>query len=106
MEVNRLKVREFPCCMCPSLASNFKLERCANCDYAVTYEDKRGYTYFVRSGIGGVFKAFYTKPGTKKQKSCAVFKEWRNSFTEAQADLNRVAKERGWTPIQKEEASH
>lgn len=93
-------MRDFPCCMCPALADKaFKTGRCENCDFALTFEDDRGYRYFIRSGLGDVgYKAFYTVPGKAKKRSCQVFKEWRENFAAAQEDLNRVAKERGWKP--------
>jgi len=60
------------------------------------YFDIRGWVYFVRSGIGGdTFKTFFRKPGKTSAHGCTVF-VWRKSFDEAQADLIREAKKRGW----------
>ncbi|TLN26706.1 hypothetical protein FDZ71_00405 [bacterium] len=101
--MNEMDVRDFPCCMCPADADiRFIAARCDNCDFAVTFEDVRGYRYFVRSGLGDVgFKTFYTVPGKARQKSCLVFKAWRPTFAAAQEDLNRVAKERKWIPVER-----
>lgn len=91
-----MDVRDMKCCMCPADHKTFA-GKCDNCNFAVTFEDDRGYRYFVRRGLGDVYKTFYTVPGKAKQRSCQVFKEWRETFTQAQEDLNRVANERGWT---------
>lgn len=98
-----MEVRDFACCMCPAnYDPAFKKGRCDNCNFAVTFEDGRGYQYFVRGGLGDVgFKTFYTVPGKARQKSCQTFKDWRPTFAAAQEDLNRVAKERGWTPVER-----
>lgn len=64
------------------------------------YMDKRRYLYFVRGGLGDSgFKTFYMVPGKAKQRSCLIFKDWRPTEEEAQADLDRVAAERGWTEV-------
>lgn len=63
------------------------------------YTDKKGYRYFVRGGIGDTFKTFYTVPGKAKQRACTIFKDWRDTAEEAQADLDKVAAERGWTEV-------
>lgn len=98
-----MEPREYPCCMCPAEKIAFVEGRCDNCNFAVTFEDKRGYRYFVRKGIADTgFKTFYTVPGKAKQRSCQTIKEWRDTFVEAQMDLNKVAKERCWTVVEKE----
>ena len=64
------------------------------------YIDARGWKYKVMSGIGSDrFKARYQKPD--KDGSVSGWKgvaavPWRAAFAEAQADLDRLAKERGW----------
>lgn len=63
------------------------------------YIDSRGWKYQVMSGLGeGAFKARYQKPekhGDVGWKGCAMV-PWQKTFEEAQADLDRLAKERGW----------
>ncbi len=65
------------------------------------YTDKKGYRYFVRGGICDTFKTFYAVPGKAKQRSCLTFKDWRVTPEEAQADLDRIAAERGWMEVVK-----
>lgn len=96
---------KYRCCMCPNMGN--PSTTCpgiphtphpdpSECRYVKTYEDERGWKYFVRSGIGkDCFKAFYRKPGCKKEvgyKNLA----WRNGFDKAQADLNMLAEKKGW----------
>lgn len=62
------------------------------------YVDDRGWKYKVMGGIGQNFKARYQRPeksGGEGWKGLAAV-PWRNTFEEAQADLDRVAKEKGW----------
>lgn len=64
------------------------------------YIDARGWKYQVMSGIGSdpAFKARYQKPekqGDVGWKGLAAV-PWRPSREEAQADLDRLAKEKGW----------
>ena len=64
------------------------------------YIDARGWKYQVMSGIGSdpVFKARYQRPekqGDVGWKGLAAV-PWRSSREEAQADLDRLAKEKGW----------
>ena len=61
------------CCMCPNVQRDvFICPGIANtphpedslCRFVKTYQDERGWRYFVHSGIGGEeFKTFYLKPG-------------------------------------------
>jgi hypothetical protein len=63
------------------------------------YLDKRGWQYFVRSGIGGDrFKAFYRKPGQDGEHGYTRL-SWRDSFGEAQVDLDALAEAKGWEPV-------
>lgn len=63
------------------------------------YIDDRGWKYQVMSGIGeSTFKARYQRPekqGDVGWKGLAVV-PWRSSCEEAQADLDRLAKKKGW----------
>ncbi len=91
--------REFPCCLCPAESENFQKDVCKDCGFVSIYKDVRGWVYFVRAGMGlKNFKTFYVKPNNKKQKGCTIF-EWKDTFSEAQIELNKVAKERNWKLI-------
>lgn len=67
------------------------------------YIDDRGWKYQVMSGIGSIdsdpaFKARYQRPekqGAVGWKGLAAV-PWRSSQEEAQADLDRLAAEKGW----------
>jgi hypothetical protein len=87
--------------MCPARSSDFKKDVCPNCDFKVRFKDERGWVFFVRAGLGlNTFKTFTLKPGKFGEHCCKIRTlDWRNSFQEAQEDLNRVAKERGWEEI-------
>lgn len=67
--------------------------------YSKEYVDERGWKYKVMSGIGpNAFKARYQKPdqdGADGWKSVTTL-PWRSTFDEAQADLDRIAQQRGW----------
>lgn len=63
------------------------------------YIDSRGWKYQVMSGLGeGAFKARYQRPekhGDVGWKGLAAV-PWRGSREEAQADLDQLAKKKGW----------
>ncbi|WP_088186357.1 hypothetical protein [Desulfosporosinus sp. FKA] len=66
------------------------------CQCANTYQDNRGWVYFVRPGIGGdVFKTFYRRPGSKKERGYTRL-PWRHSPHEAQKDLDKLAADKKW----------
>ena len=74
------------------------------CRFVLRYRDGRGWKYKVMSGLGGVWKARYQRPdhqGSVGWKGLAAV-PWRNSFDEAQADLNRLAEEKGWSVWEEE----
>ena len=96
------------CCMCPNFQKNDIVcpgipgtshSHISSCRFVKAYIDERGWKYKVMSGIGGnSFKARYQK--TEKQgmdgwKGLASV-PWRETFDEAQADLNAYAKTKGW----------
>ena len=64
-----------------------------------SYIDKRGFKYKVLPGIGlRSFKARRQSPdkyGDTGWKSLSSV-PWRSTFDEAQADLDRLAKAKGW----------
>lgn len=103
--------RTYPCCMCPAASSDFQENVCdgsttflgrvvsSTCGFLKTFEDERGWRFFVRGGLGeSNFKIFYTKPGSRKEKGCSMT-HWRKSFTAAQIDLNELGKKRGWREV-------
>lgn len=72
---------------------------------ACVYRDSDGNTYKVLAGIGGgVFKARKNKPGSSSWKGMRQL-EWRESFVDAQADLDEHAKSEGWYPMGSQEDS-
>ena len=96
------------CCLCPNAQNNSQLcpgipetphPEESKCRFVRKYIDRRGWKYKVMSGIGeNTFKARYQKPeknGETGWKGLACV-PWRSTFDEAQADLNRVAQEKGW----------
>ena len=65
------------------------------------YRDARGWLFKVMPGLGGdTFKARYHKPEYPADKSwkCVTTLPWRGSAEEAQADLDCMAKKKGWKP--------
>ena len=66
------------------------------------YIDKRGWKYQVMGGIsaytGAGFKARYQKPDRSGASGWKGVRQlpWRQTFEEAQADLDRMASEKGW----------
>lgn len=96
--------REYPCCLCPAKHENFKQipQECKKCDFKVEYVDKRGWIYFVRAGIGlNTYKIFYKKPNKTGAHSYKAT-DWKDTFTEAQIQLNQLAKEKGWKEIKQD----
>lgn len=81
--------------LCPAYYLDFKEKVCANCDFINEFVDERGWIYFVRSGIGeNAYKTFYKKPDGKV-KGCSMV-EWKETFCEAQMELNNLAKKKKW----------
>lgn len=99
---------KFRCCMCPQKLNSSRVcpgipgtqHPCPSpCRFVKVYKDKRGWQYFVRSGIGSnAFKAFYRKPNQAGAHGWRSV-QWRESFDAAQADLNTEAEKRGWEEI-------
>lgn len=94
------EVRNIACCMCKADV-NFKTGICVNCDFKVAWQDERGWVYHVRSGLGeSQYKGFFTKESkdfNRGMKSHAMIAmTWREYFSQAQEDLNRHAKKKGW----------
>ncbi|BBB91025.1 MAG TPA: hypothetical protein PKA28_10660 [Methylomusa anaerophila] len=95
---------EHRCCMCPQMDEPKTVcpgipgtphPEDSPCRFVKAYEDERDWQYFVRPGIGGnTFKTFYRKPEKSISGHGYRSTEWRGSFDEAQADLNRLAKKK------------
>lgn len=69
---------------------------------ATEYRDKRGWRYKVVAGIGsGAFKARYLRPEKDLNScwKCCAKLPWRETFDEAQADLDAYAAEKGWAKV-------
>ena len=67
---------------------------------AILYMDDRGWKYKVMSVIGqSSYKGRYQKPDKADDisgwKGIAAL-PWRSTFAEAQADLDRMAQQKGW----------
>lgn len=94
----KIIIRDFRCCMCPA-EDGKKVDVC-ECGFLNQYQDSRGWTYFVRTGLGlSTFKTFYRKPGKVPGIGEHGYRNtpWRDRFDQAQADLNKLAQEKGWT---------
>lgn len=100
---------EHRCCMCPQHDSPLLIcpgmvgtlhPNDTHCRFVKVYRDNRGWEYYVRAGLGqDCFKPFYLKPGKSGGgHGCRNF-EWRKTFDEAQADLNRYAKKNRWAEV-------
>lgn len=93
---------EFRCCMCPNQADKPENPMCPTgrpCRFVKTYVDERGWKYRVMPGLGeGNYKARYQKPDKQGDFGwkCVRILPWRNSFDEAQSDLNIYAKQKRW----------
>lgn len=96
------------CCMCPNIQKpdtgcpgilGTPHPAPSPCRFVLCYIDDRGWKYKVMGGIGGDrFKARYQKPDKRGDDGwhglAAV--PWRETFDEAQADLNVLAVKKGW----------
>jgi hypothetical protein len=99
---------DFRCCMCPNAQNSLVIcpgivgtlhPEESSCRFVKSYIDSRGWKYKVIGGIVSVFKARYLKPDTFKWV-CMRNLNWKNSFDEAQADLNRLAKKNNWNEVE------
>lgn len=97
--------KKYPCCLCPAVYKNFKTDVCDDCDFVKKYEDSRGYIFFVRQGIGNVFKTFYKKPNERKERGCRMV-DWQTSFVQAQIDLNALAEKKNWKELPEKGVEH
>lgn len=91
---------EYRCCMCPQRDSDSQTCPAGHsCRFVKTYVDKRGWKFRVMSGIGeNTYKARYQDnkhTGSSGWRGSGMA-PWRESFDEAQSDLNKLAKSKGW----------
>lgn len=103
-----MEVREYRCCMCPQIGSYSHIcpvrpgkTKETACDFVVTWLDSRGCKYKVMVDLDGTFKGHYQD---NKHNGDVGWKgmrqmEQRASFDEAQEDLNRYAKSKGWYQV-------
>lgn len=100
---------EFRCCMCPNRSINPRSHVCpgipgklhpedSECRFVKSYIDNRGWVYKVMGR--SAYRSQYKKPGLPDYR----FKNMKNlpfreTFDEAQADLNRLAREKGWEEL-------
>ena len=103
-----MKVRDYRCCMCPQINKDKyicpigpgKLEE-TECDFVIVWIDSRGWKYKVMGDLAGTFKGRYQdnkhngNVGWKGMRQM----ERRETFDQAQEDLNQYAKLKGWKPV-------
>lgn len=98
---------KYRCCMCPNVEKDSDIcpgivgtprPEESSCRYVKEYIDNRGWKYRVMSGLGVEFKGRYQKPGKTGWK-CMRNLEWRESFDQAQSELNEMAESKGWRII-------
>lgn len=100
---------EYRCCMCPQVNSpslicpamvGVQQPGHCHCRFVRGYLDERGRKYYVcRGKPQDHFKPFYLNPRGKGGMHSSRTFGCRNTFDEAQADLNKMAKERGWREV-------
>lgn len=106
--VTKQDARDYRCCMCPQRDSSSvvcptgpgKIEETV-CDFVIIWADKRGWKYKVMGDLAGTFKGRYQDDKHTGDIGWHGMRqmERRDSFDEAQEDLNRYAKEKGWKPL-------
>lgn len=67
------------------------------------YRDKQGNRYFVRGGFdantGSMTYITFRKAQGGREQACSADFEWRETFADAQRDLDRLAVKKGWTSV-------
>lgn len=103
-----MEAREFRCCMCPQI--NDRRRICPDgpgkpeetvCDFVVVWMDARGWKYKVMVDLAGTFKGRYQDDkhnGNTGWKGMRQM-ERRETFDQAQQELNKYAKRKGWKPV-------
>lgn len=100
-----MEIRDNRCCMCPQIdssrhicpAGGLKKEETA-CNFVAVWTDRRRWKYKVMGDLAGTFKGRYQDDkhsGSVGWKGMRQM-ERRKRFDEAQEDLNKYAKQKGW----------
>ena len=100
---------ETRCCMCPNIQKNDRIcpgipgtphPEDSPCRFVKAYIDDRGWRYRVMANLSETsFRIKYLKVDRKRPYNSwkgFIFTPIRQTFDEAQADLNALAKEKGW----------
>lgn len=99
------ETRAWRCCMCPQLDSNSFIcptgpgkEEETKCDFVVIWIDSHGWKYKVMDDLDGTFKGHYQDDKHNENDGWKGMPqmEQREYFDQAQEDLNRYAKQKGW----------
>lgn len=102
-----MEARKFRCCMCPQI--NDKSRICPAgpgkpeetvCDFVVVWTDARGWKYKVMGDPAGTFRGRYQDDKHKGGTGWKGMRRMKRRETsdQAQEDLNRYAKRKGWNP--------
>lgn len=107
-----MEVRNFRCCMCPQINDCKRIcptgplkPKETECDFVVSWVDARGWKYKVMGDLAGTYKGRYQDDkhtGITGWKGMRQM-ERRETFDEAQEDLNAYAKKKGWKPLLRKE---
>lgn len=98
----------FRCCLCPNIGKDeiicpgIEGQSPSLCRFVKTYIDSKGCKYKVIPENGADrFKAKYQVVEHSDNARWKWVRQlnWKNSFDEAQADLNRLAKDKKWRQI-------
>lgn len=103
-----MEVRDYRCCMCPQINKDKHIcpidpgkSEETECDFVIVWIDSRGWKYKVMGDLAGTFKGRYQN---NKHNGNVGWKgmrqmERRETFDQAQEDLNQYAKLKGWKPV-------
>lgn len=95
------------CCLCPNIGQKNVIcpgiagtphPEDSLCRFVKEYIDNRGWKYRVMGGLEVGFKGRYQKLGKTGWK-CMRNLEWRESFDQAQSELNAMAESKGWRAV-------
>lgn len=89
---------ELPKSVCPG-EKGTPHEEDSPCDFVASFRDDNGDRVFVSSGIGNsYFMSFRSKNGKGLHRIKSKALPERKTFDQAQEDLNKYAKAKGWRP--------
>lgn len=104
-----METRDYRCCMCPQRDSDQRMcpsgpgkAEVTQCDFVVVWIDARGWKYKVMGDLAGTFKGRYQDNKHSGDIGWKGMRQMvrRETFDQAQEDLNQYAKSKGWHPIQ------